>query len=76
MEDQTMEKKMNLVSMLFLFMCVVGFDHFYRGVMSGQQNRLDVKDTVHLNNLNNTHQVQSQVSNFLPKHHQKIAKLK
>lgn len=25
---------MNLMSMIFLFLCVVGFDHFYRGVMN------------------------------------------
>ena len=47
-----MKKKMNLASMVFLFLSVVGFDHFYRSVMSDQPaHKTDIKDSVKLHDI-------------------------
>ncbi len=64
---------MNLISMLFLFMCVVGFDHFYRGVMTSQQNELDVRDAVQLSSPE--YQKISNNTSSHAEHNHKIAKL-
>lgn len=70
-----MEKKMNLISMLFLFMCVVGFDHFYRGVMkNNHKTPLDIKDSVQLSSPNYLPVTNNE--NLLSKYNKKIAKLR
>lgn len=69
-----MEKKLNLFSMLFLFMCVVGFDHFYRGVMT-KNHTLVVSPNSH--SLMSNYEIAPMVPpTIMAKYHHKIAKLR
>lgn len=68
-----MEKKMNLMSMLFLFMCVVGFDHFYSGVMN-HNNSIDQLQNVDIISKEKTPPYYS--SALDTKYYHKLAKLK
>ena len=71
--DEIMEKKMNLMSMLFLFLCVVGFDHFYRGVM---KNNNTIQQTKNFS-FNNKEKASPYYSSALDsKYNQRVAKLK
>lgn len=72
---EPMEKKMNLMSLLFLITCVVGFDHFYRGVMH-HQNSLPKDKTYQEFTNEKTKRSPYEIYTMKTNYNHKLAKLK